>query len=78
MKIIDLGYIKERRNEKKVTLQKMANRLGFKNASTYLKYENGEYAFKAVHLPIIAKTLECRMDELFFENNFAETAKCKF
>jgi transcriptional regulator with XRE-family HTH domain len=52
-------FIKERRKELGKTLHEMADSLEMKNASTYMKYENGEYSFKAVHLPVLAKQLEC-------------------
>ncbi len=55
----------------------MAEILGFKNASTYMKYEKGDYSFKAAHLPAIARKLGCQVQDLFFENNFVETANNK-
>jgi hypothetical protein len=44
----------------------MAETLGFKNASTYLKYEKGEYGFRAAHMPVLAKKLGCELRDLFF------------
>lgn len=70
----NLLFIKERRKELGKTLQEMADSLEMKNASTYMKYENGEYSFKAVHLPVLAKQLECNLSN-FFIKNFAKTAK---
>jgi len=70
----NLLFIKKRRKELGKTLQDMADSLEMKNASTYMKYENGEYSFKAVHLPLLAKQLECNVGN-FFTKNFAETAK---
>ncbi|KRI37826.1 hypothetical protein APC20_15415 [Acinetobacter baumannii] len=58
-----------------MTLQEMAEELGFKNASTYLKYETGEYLFKANHLPLLSKKLKCTINQLFFEEEFADLAK---
>ena len=74
MKMLNLEFIAKRRSELKLTLQEMATALGFKNASTYMKYEKGEYAFSANHLPVIAKVLGCDIKELFFENQFAKPA----
>ncbi|MDF1511929.1 helix-turn-helix transcriptional regulator, partial [Robertmurraya sp. DFI.2.37] len=54
MQTLDLEYIKNRRESLDISLQVMAESLGFKNASTYLKYENGTYTFKADQLPILA------------------------
>jgi transcriptional regulator with XRE-family HTH domain len=45
----------------------MAESMGLKNASTYMKYEKGEYSFRAEHLPILAKTLNCEIQDLFEE-----------
>lgn len=65
---LDLDYIKNRRIELNITLQDMANNLGFKNSSTYLKYENGSYSFKAEHLPLLSKTLKCNLSDFFTKN----------
>lgn len=72
MKTLSLGYIKNRRIELGITQQEMAESLGFKNSSTYLKYESGAYAFKAEQLPTLAKTLNCSIND-FFNKNIAET-----
>ncbi|OIJ07643.1 transcriptional regulator [Anaerobacillus arseniciselenatis] len=66
MRVICHEFIKQRRIELNITMQDMAKILGFKNASTYLKYENGEYSLKANHLPKLADTLKCKIDDLFF------------
>lgn len=65
MERVNLSFIARRRVECGYTQQKMAELLGFKNASTYLKYERGEYGFKAVHIPVLAKKLGCEMRDLF-------------
>lgn len=75
MEGLNLEYIARRRLELTITLQDMAQALGFKNASTYMKYEKGEYAFKANHLPILARMLHCHAEDLFFEGSFAKLAK---
>ncbi len=77
MKKLNLSYIQKRRTNKRITLQEMAEVLGFKNASTYMKYEKGDYSFRAEHLPPIAIKLDCEIQDLFFENNFAKTANHK-
>ncbi|WP_341538275.1 helix-turn-helix transcriptional regulator [Paenibacillus pinisoli] len=71
---LDLEYMRDRRQELNIPLQEMAESLGFKNASTYLKYEVGESALKAEQLPIVARKLKCKMEN-FFKFNFAEIAK---
>lgn len=72
-KHFDLLFIKQRREELKLTNQEMAEKLGYKNGSTYLKYENGSYLFKADTLPLLANVLNCEIKD-FFTLNVAETA----
>lgn len=64
----DLDYIKNRRKNLKLPLQDTAEKLGFKNASTYLKYESGVYAFKAKQLPELAEILDCDITNFFTQN----------
>lgn len=71
---VDLDFIKQERLKLGLSLKDMAEALGFKNASTYMKYEEGSYSFKAKHLPVLARRLECNIEN-FFTNNFAKTAK---
>lgn len=73
MKIFNLAFVKRRRQELKMTLQEAANSMNMKNASTYLKYENGTYSFKAEQLPLLAKMLKCSTEN-FFIKIIAETA----
>lgn len=63
--MIDLKYISQRRLELGITLQTAAEVLGFKNASNYLKYESGEYKFRADMLPKLAELLNCEMQNFF-------------
>ena len=72
---INLEFIRTRRILLKLTLQDMAEALGFKYAANYMKYERGEYEFKANHIPALAQKLECEIDDLFFEKPFAKPAK---
>lgn len=62
---LNLEFIRKRRESLNMTLQDMANALNFKNASTYMKYENGTYALKATKLPEIAKILNCKIEDFF-------------
>lgn len=62
---LDLTVMKEKRIGLGLTHQQLAEKLSFKNASTYYKYENGMYAFKADQLPILAEILECEISNLF-------------
>lgn len=72
MESLDLQFIKNRRNELSKTLQEVADSMDMKNASTYMKYENGTYAFKAEHLPMLSKVLKCKISN-FFNQNVAKT-----
>ncbi|OLS34415.1 transcriptional regulator [Alkalihalophilus pseudofirmus] len=67
MATINLEFIRDARQKQNLSLQKMAESLGFKNASTYLKYEKGEYSLKANHLPAIAVLLDCHINDLFLQ-----------
>lgn len=74
MTTLDLAKIKHRRKEMRINQQEMAEMLGFKNASTYCKYENGDYTFDANHVPIIAKVLKFKVSEIFFDEIISKTA----
>lgn len=63
--IFNLAYIAKRRKEQGVTQQEMAKKLGFRQASTYSKYENGDYKIKAEMLPQIADILRCQVTNFF-------------
>ncbi|WP_408008248.1 helix-turn-helix domain-containing protein [Pseudalkalibacillus sp. A8] len=73
MKRINLEFIKSERIKHNIPLKEMAIELGFKNASTYLKYENGTYSFKADHLPLLATKLGCDINSLFFNHSVSKT-----
>ncbi len=62
---INLSFIKKKRKEMGYTLQYMSDALGYKKASTYALYENGEYAIKADMLPILANILNCNIEDFF-------------
>jgi transcriptional regulator with XRE-family HTH domain len=72
---IDLALIKSRRKEMRLTLQDMADELGFNDASTYWKYEKGMYKFKADHVPVVAAKLKIKMKDIFFSPGLAKIAK---
>lgn len=48
-----------------MTLQEAAEAMAMKNASTYMKYENGTYLFKAEQLPLLARVLKCSTENFF-------------
>lgn len=63
--MFDLQYIARRREELGLTQADMAHKMGFSNASVYLKYEKGDYKFKADMLPKLAKALNCKLKNFF-------------
>lgn len=65
---LDLDYVRGRRLELGITQQQAAEKLGFKRASTYLKYESGVYELKAKHLPDLAKLLNCKITNFFIKD----------
>lgn len=73
MKKFNPLVIAKKRSEKKISLQQMAEELGFKNASTYMHYEKGTYAFKAEQLPTVAEVLGCKVED-FYEEIVAKSA----
>jgi transcriptional regulator with XRE-family HTH domain len=74
---LNLEYICKRRNELGLTLKEMAEALGFKNASTYLKYEKGDYFFRANHIPVLAHKLSCTLDTLYYGSNLLKQKMIK-
>lgn len=62
---IDCNFMRKRRLELEYTQTYMAFCLGYKQSSSYYKYENGDQDLRAVHLPILAQLLECDIDTLF-------------
>lgn len=75
MNEINLELIKQRRKEMRLTLKEMAEALGFKDASTYWKYENGVYKFNADQIPVVCMTLKLRVNEVFFDQRISKIAR---
>ena len=75
MEGLNLGLLKQKRKDSGLSLQEMANLLGYTSPSSYLKLEDGKSDFKANHLPVICEKLKCELNELFFANDFADLAK---
>ena len=67
--VVNLDFLKQKRLEKGVSLMFMSEKLGFKNASSYMRYENGEYSLEANMLPILAEVLECDIQDFFYKPN---------
>lgn len=63
--IINLKFMRARREELGVTEAEIARAFGMKASSHYYKYENGDYQLKANMLPTLAKMLQCSIDDFF-------------
>ena len=72
MERLDLGYIAARRKELRLSVDEAASALGLANGSSYWKYEHGIYKFNAEVLPLLAKTLNCKIEN-FFTPKLAKT-----
>lgn len=62
---INLPFIKRKREEKGLSMQDMAERLGFKSAPAYFNYEKGERKFRADMLPVLARAFDCKIEDLY-------------
>jgi len=67
--------IKKRREEKGITLEKMAHKLGYKSKSSYYYLETGETKIKFEHLKQITQILEFTPEEIkeIFFNKVMDT-----
>lgn len=65
MKKLDLDFIKQKRESEGLTFKQVSTAMGFKNPSTYYKYESGKYSFNAHHLPVLAQILKCDPADFF-------------
>lgn len=74
---LNLEFVADRRAKLNIPMQEMAAKLGFKNASTYLKYERGNYRFRADQLPDLADALRCTIEDFFTQNVAKSTKKDK-
>lgn len=62
---VNLQLIKDTRLEKGLSLQEMADSLGFNDKVKYYRRETGEYKFHPEELPLVAKTLEIPIEKIF-------------
>ena len=63
--MINLDYIKRRRIQLDLSIDEMADLLGYSNGSNYYKYEVGTYKFKAETLPRLAEVLKTDIGNFF-------------
>lgn len=69
---VNLSLIKSARENKGLTQQTMANRLGLKDKSKYSRRENGVYSFQLEELPMLAEILDIPYEN-FFNLNIAKS-----
>lgn len=69
---VNLPLIKSARENKGLTQQSMADKLGLKDKSKYSRRENGVYSFQLEELPILAEVLDIPYEN-FFNLNVAKT-----
>lgn len=62
---LDLPLIKNKRLAKGFTNKEMAEALGIRNHTGYLRRETGKYKFKASELPLLAKKLNIPLEKIF-------------
>lgn len=62
---VNLSYIKQMREKNGLSMQYMAELLGFKSAPAYFHYEKGEREFRADMLPVLARAFNCKIEDLY-------------
>jgi transcriptional regulator with XRE-family HTH domain len=65
MPVFNLAYITERRKALGLSNQEIARQMGYKDPSTWWKYENGDYKINAEKLPLLAKILRCSIKKFY-------------
>lgn len=69
---VNLEYIAARRKELGFTQGTMAEKLGMSCAPVYNKYEKGIYKFKAEIVPLLARTLQCEITNIFLPSKLTK------
>ncbi len=64
--------LRDKRNLQNVSADEMAMLLGLKTKSAYYKKENGDVKISISEAIIIAKHLNCTLEELFFDCGVSE------
>lgn len=73
MPSVNVELIKKLRLSNKLTLQDMAERLGFKTLWGYRHCESGNVDFKPEHIKIIADMFNVEIDSLFLSKELRKT-----
>lgn len=69
---VNLEIIKEKRKDKKYTINDMANKLGLANGSVYWKREVGQYKFKPEEVMMVSKILGIPFKKLFLSEQYSK------
>ncbi|WP_322622290.1 helix-turn-helix transcriptional regulator [Aedoeadaptatus coxii] len=67
--MVNLEFIKRRRIQLDLSIDEMADLLGYSNGSNYYKYEVGTYKFRAEILPLLASVLKTDIENFFCEED---------
>jgi transcriptional regulator with XRE-family HTH domain len=70
---VNVELIKSLRKKQKLTLQDMANHLGYKSLWGYRHCESGDVDFKPEHLKMVADLFNVKLDSLFLSNELRKT-----
>lgn len=65
MTAFNLKYVADRRKMLGLSYQQMADLMGFKTHTNYMRYEKGEYTFDVDMLPRLATALRCDVKNFF-------------
>lgn len=71
--ILNLELIKQKRNERGLSIDEMAEKLSLTNGSMYWKREAGQYKFKPEELAVLSKVLRIPMTRLFLSKPYSKT-----
>lgn len=70
--------LKKIRKQNNITCKQMAEKLGFKTASTYHKKENGVLSFSLIEAAIISMIFNMSIEQIFLQNDLLKKQKmCK-
>ena len=63
--------LREKRQERNITVKEMAELLGYKSDSTYSKKERGEIAITVDEAKKMCLILNCTLNDIFFSNKLS-------
>ncbi|MDF2534385.1 MAG: helix-turn-helix domain protein [Bacillales bacterium] len=72
--VVDIEKIKKLRKTANISLEKMADLLGYDSPNGYYYLETGRIKFSADKLALVSEILNTPIGELFFEREIAKMA----